>query len=64
MDMGGGHHSGGGSHGSLVAGDSIVPLLTIGVDAAPARITEVAPAVLAHFGVEPPPYVQALVHAA
>jgi hypothetical protein len=54
VDMGGGHHSGGGSHGSLVEGDSIVPLLTIGVDAAPSRITEVTPAVLAHFGVEAP----------
>jgi predicted AlkP superfamily pyrophosphatase or phosphodiesterase len=64
VDIGGRHHAGGGSHGSLVAGDSIVPLLTIGVDAAPARITDIAPAVLAHFGVEPPPYVQALVHAA
>ena len=53
-DLGGRHHAGGGSHGSLVAGDSIVPLLTIGVDAEPARITEIAPAVLAHFGVTPP----------
>ncbi|MGH3008047.1 MAG: alkaline phosphatase family protein [Gaiellaceae bacterium] len=50
-DLGGQHHAGGGSHGSLVAGDSFVPLLTIGVDAAPARITEVIPAVLDHFGV-------------
>ena len=32
VDLGGGHHVGGGSHGSLVAGDSFVPLLTIGVD--------------------------------
>jgi len=55
-DLGGSHHAGGGSHGSLVAGDSLVPLLTIGVDAAPARITEVAPAVLSHFGVELPAY--------
>jgi hypothetical protein len=54
LDIGGRHHSGGGSHGSLVEGDSIVPLLTIGVDAAPSRITEVTPAVLAHFGVEVP----------
>lgn len=53
-DLGGRHHEGGGSHGSLVAGDSYVPLLTIGVDASPARITEVAPAVLRHFGVTPP----------
>jgi predicted AlkP superfamily pyrophosphatase or phosphodiesterase len=51
VDLGGRHHSGGGSHGSLVAGDSFVPLLTIGVDASPARITEVVPAVLDHFGV-------------
>ena len=63
MDMGGRHHAGGGSHGSLVAGDSFVPLLTVGVDASPTRITEVAPAVLAHFGVEPPSYVRALSHA-
>ena len=32
----------------------IVPVLTVGVDAALARITDVAPAVLAHFGVAPP----------
>ena len=64
-DMGGRHHAGGGSHGSLVAGDSIVPLLTIGVDAVPTRITEVTPAVLAHFGVEVPPPMRAaaLAHA-
>jgi hypothetical protein len=60
VDLGGGHHAGGGSHGSLGAGDSIVPLLTIGVDAAPARITDIAPAILTHFGVEPPPYQRAL----
>jgi len=51
IDLGGRHHEGGGSHGSLVAGDSFVPLLTIGVNAAPTRITEVVPAVLDHFGV-------------
>jgi hypothetical protein len=49
VDIGGRHHSGGGSHGSLVEGDSIVPVLTIGVDAAIERITDVTPAVLAHF---------------
>ena len=54
LDIGGRHHSGGGSHGSLVEGDSIVPILTVGVDASPSRITEVVPAVLAHFGVEVP----------
>ena len=63
-DLGGRHHAGGGSHGSLTAGDSIVPLLTIGIDAAPERITEVVPAVLAHFGVEPPAYARAVAHAA
>jgi predicted AlkP superfamily pyrophosphatase or phosphodiesterase len=64
VDIGGRHHAGGGSHGSLVVGDSVVPLLTIGVDAAPVRITDVAPAVLAHFGVEPPPYARTLAHVA
>ncbi|HWX10325.1 MAG TPA: hypothetical protein VNY33_10120, partial [Gaiellaceae bacterium] len=65
-DIGGRHHSGGGSHGSLSTGDSIVPLLTIGVEAAPERITEVTPAVLRHFGIEPPPSMDAaaLTHAA
>jgi hypothetical protein len=48
-DLGGRHHSGGGSHGSLVAGDSTVPVLTIGIDAAISRITEITPAVRAHF---------------
>jgi predicted AlkP superfamily pyrophosphatase or phosphodiesterase len=48
-DLGGRHHAGGGSHGSLLAGDSIVPVLTIGVDATIDRITDVAPASLAHF---------------
>ena len=32
-DLGGRHHSGGGSHGSLVAGDSFVPLVTVGLQA-------------------------------
>ena len=50
-DLGGRHHAGGGSHGSLVEGDSLVPLLTIGVEAEINRITEITPAVLAHFGV-------------
>jgi predicted AlkP superfamily pyrophosphatase or phosphodiesterase len=58
-DLAGRHHAGGGSHGSLVAGDSIVPVLTVGVDAAPASIVDVAPAVLAHFGVEAPAYMRA-----
>ncbi len=59
-DLGGRHHAGGGSHGSLTAGDSEVPMLTIGLDAAPASITEVAPAILDHLGVEPPPYARSV----
>jgi hypothetical protein len=55
-DLGGRHHAGGGSHGSLEAGDSLVPLVTVGLDAAIESITDVMPAVLEHFGVEPPPY--------
>jgi hypothetical protein len=55
-DLGGRHHAGGGSHGSLVAGDSEVPMLTVGLDADPASITDVMPLALAHFGVEPPAY--------
>jgi len=55
-DLGGRHHLGGGSHGSLEAGDSLVPMLTVGVDAAIESITDVMPAVLEHFGVEAPPY--------
>ena len=31
-DAGGRHHLGGGSHGSLVAGDSFVPLIAAGLD--------------------------------
>jgi len=56
-DLGGRHHLGGGSHGSLEEGDSLVPVLTVGLDGdAPASIVDVAPRVLAHFGVEAPPY--------
>jgi type I phosphodiesterase/nucleotide pyrophosphatase len=53
-DLGGRSHAGGGSHGSLVAGDSEVPMLVVGMDTVPAGITGVMPAVLAHFGVEQP----------
>jgi hypothetical protein len=55
-DLAGRHHAGGGSHGSLVAGDSEVPVLSIGVDVAPRSIVEIAPAIIRHFGVEPPAY--------
>jgi predicted AlkP superfamily pyrophosphatase or phosphodiesterase len=50
-DLGGRHHVGGGSHGSLEAGDSEVPMLSIGAGAPPARIVDVTPRVLDHFGV-------------
>jgi hypothetical protein len=63
-DLGGGHHAGGGSHGSLSEGDSLVPMLTVGVERLPTRITEIGPAVLEHFGVEPPEYARSLAHAA
>ena len=55
-DLAGRHHAGGGSHGSLLAGDSEVPMLTVGLDVLPASIVEVMPAVLDHFGVPAPPY--------
>ena len=60
-DLGGRHHAGGGSHGSLLTGDSEVPMLTVGIDALPGSIVEVMPAVLDHFGVAPPAYARALV---
>jgi hypothetical protein len=57
-DGGGRHHLGGGSHGSLVAGDSYVPLIAAGPDGPPLPadpgITDLAPLVLAHFGVPAP----------
>jgi Type I phosphodiesterase / nucleotide pyrophosphatase len=57
-DGGGSHHLGGGSHGSLVAGDSLVPLLGAGLGvhglSPDPSITDLAPAVLEHFGVPTP----------
>jgi hypothetical protein len=56
VDWGGVTHAGGGSHGSLHAGDSLGPLLFVGCgpDAAGEReqwtLRDVAPAVLQHFG--------------
>jgi hypothetical protein len=46
-DLGGSHHAGGGSHGSLAPGDSEVPMLGLGV-APPARTVDVKDALLAH----------------
>jgi hypothetical protein len=62
-DLGGRHHAGGGSHGSLEAGDSEVPMLAVGLEP-PASIVEVAPAVLRQFGVEPPIPMREAAHAA
>jgi len=45
-DLGGMHHAGGGSHGSLTAGDSEVPMLGIGIDP-PARTIDIKDAMLA-----------------
>jgi hypothetical protein len=61
VDLGGQHHAGGGSHGSLLAGDSVVPLLTIGLGPEVRRITDVAPAVIEHFGVAVPAAMEASV---
>jgi predicted AlkP superfamily pyrophosphatase or phosphodiesterase len=57
-DLGRRHHGGGGSHGSLLAGDSTIPIIAAGLGdeaALPdaASVTDLAPLALAHFGVEP-----------
>jgi predicted AlkP superfamily pyrophosphatase or phosphodiesterase len=62
-DLGGRHHSGGGSHGSLLTGDSEIPMLAVGLDVLPASIVEVMPAVLDHFAVPAPPYARPLTKA-
>ena len=61
-DLAGRHHAGGGSHGSLDAGDSQVPMLAVGLGPPPERLTEVAPLLLDHLGVERPAYARALSH--
>lgn len=58
-DLAGRSHLGGGSHGSLEAGDSEVPILTVGVEGEPRRIVDLAPLVLGHFGVALPAYADA-----
>jgi hypothetical protein len=56
VDWGGISHAGGGSHGSLHAGDSLGPLLFVGCGPADASqraqwaLRDVAPVVLDHFG--------------
>jgi hypothetical protein len=51
LDLAGRHHLGGGSHGSLEAADSEVPMLTVGLHSPPASITGVKGLVAEHFGV-------------
>ena len=51
-DLAGRHHAGGGSHGSLSAGDSEVPMLTVGVEGEAEGISDVAGLVLGHLGVQ------------
>ena len=57
VDWGGMTHCPGGSHGSLEAGDSLVPLLAVGLDPTGLvprqewRIADVCDLVLAHFGI-------------
>jgi hypothetical protein len=60
-DLAGRSHLGGGSHGSLEAGDSTVPILTVGLGAKveARRIVDLAPLALEHFGVKPPAYAHA-----
>ena len=55
LDLAGRHHRGGGSHGSLEAADSEVPMLAVGLGDAPASITNVKAAIAAHFGLPGPP---------
>ena len=50
VDLAGGSHLGGGSHGSLEAADSEVPMLTVGLGAPPASITGIKQLVVEHFG--------------
>jgi hypothetical protein len=58
VDWGGVTHAGGGSHGSLHAGDSLGPLLFVGCGPESAEerdqwtLRDVAPVVLEHFGLE------------
>jgi type I phosphodiesterase/nucleotide pyrophosphatase len=63
-DLAGRHHAGGGSHGSLTAGDSTVPMLTIGIARTPTTILDVAPVAAGFFGVQLPLVREPAVHAA
>ena len=55
IDWGGAAHMGGGSHGSLCAGDSLAPLICCGLEGVPPQheqwsIADVTPLIAAHFG--------------
>jgi len=50
-DLAGRHHLGGGSHGSLEAPDSLVPMLSIGLGPPPASIAGIKDAIVRHFAV-------------
>jgi hypothetical protein len=50
-DLAGRHHLGGGSHGSLDAADSEVPMLAVGLGEPPSSITGIKALVAAHLGV-------------
>ncbi|MBD0317639.1 MAG: alkaline phosphatase family protein, partial [Thermoleophilia bacterium] len=58
VDLGGRHHAGGGSHGSLAADDSLVPLVAAGFEETPfggrTSIAELAPFSLAYLGAASP----------
>jgi predicted AlkP superfamily pyrophosphatase or phosphodiesterase len=49
VDLAGGSHLGGGSHGSLDAADSEVPMLTVGLGPPPGSITGIKQLVVDHF---------------
>ncbi len=57
-DLGGRHHAGGGSHGSLLAGDSVVPMLAAGFESTPfsetPSIVDLAGIVKTHLGLGSP----------
>jgi len=65
-DLGHRHHVGGGSHGSLMAGDSTIPIVAAGFDEEvplpeDPSVTDLAPLTLSHFGVEAPASMRARV---
>jgi predicted AlkP superfamily pyrophosphatase or phosphodiesterase len=48
-DLAGRHHLGSGSHGSLEAADSVVPMLSVGLGSPPASIAGIKEAIVRHF---------------